>query len=130
MAITVVRIYDNFSAAEEARTELLRSGFDQDCVQLTTRVDEAGPVQGNFVLPAKDRGRGEEKRFLGGLFSGSGKPDSRAERNYRAEVIHRGAYLLTVDASDDTQYDRAAGIMHRYGAVDIEQRTVNMFHAR
>jgi hypothetical protein len=129
MAITVVRIYDNFAAAEQARSELLRSGFDEDCVQLTTKVDEAGPVQGSFILPGKDGSPTEERGFFGNLFSG-GEPGSRSRRNRRPEIIHCGVYLLTVDAGDDMQYDRAADIMHRFGAVDVEQRVATTLRGR
>jgi hypothetical protein len=128
MAITVVRIYDDFRAAEQARAELLRSGFGEACVHLTTKEDEAGPVRGNFVLPSKDQAPGSEKGFFGNLFSGSRNEraggNSRARQNRPEELEKYGVYLLTVDAGDDVQYDRAADIMNRHGAFDVE-RTAN-----
>lgn len=129
MAITVVRIYDDFRAAEQARAELLRSGFGESSVHLTTREDEAGPVRGNFVLPGKDRAPDDEKGFFGNLFSGGRDAraggNSRARQNRREQIAQHGIYLLTVDAGDDTQYDRAADIMNRYGAFDVEERCAN-----
>jgi hypothetical protein len=133
MAITVVRIYDDFRAAEQARAELLRSGFGEASVHLTTREDEAGPMRGNFILPSKDQAPDDEKGFFGNLFSGgrneqAGRKraggNSGARPNRPEELAKYGVYLLTVDAGDDIQYDRAADIMNRHGAFDVE-RTAN-----
>jgi hypothetical protein len=133
MAITVIRIYDDFYAAEQARTELLQSGFVETCVHLTTREDEAGPACGNFVLPGKARAPDKEKGFFGNLFSGvriaHNSENSHARQNRSGQIGPYGVYLLTVDAGDEFQYDRAADIMNRYGAFDVE-RAINPRDAR
>jgi nicotinamidase/pyrazinamidase len=38
------------AAAEEARKELLAAGIPADDVEVTVRIDETGPVQGNFTV--------------------------------------------------------------------------------
>jgi hypothetical protein len=133
MGITVIRIYDDFSAAQMARAELLSAGFGEASVHLTTKDDEAGPIQGNFVPPGKDHRRQRGKGFFGNLFSvrnesrgeASDEQHSHARQNHAREIVHRGIYLLTVDAGDDVQHERAASIMNRYGAFDIERRLAN-----
>jgi len=75
MAHTLIRVYDNLLAAQNARTALLGSGFSPSCVQLDTRGDEAGPVDGNFILDYKDTPRGPRAAFYSYLF---GKERGRA----------------------------------------------------
>ncbi len=121
MTITVVRVYDNFVAADQARSELLRCGFCETNVELTIKEDEAGSVHGNVALADN---RNPKPGFFGNWFrrrdSGSLEHEDQPD-----EVVQRGIYLLIVDAGDDMQHDRAADIMHQFGAFDIEQRIAN-----
>lgn len=107
MATTILRVYDNFSNAENARNALLSCGFSSSRVNLNVKEDEAGPVQGNFIV-------GNTPSF------------GDAGRTYAddyAEVVQRGAYLLRVDADDDDQASLASRIMDRLGGIDINERT-------
>ncbi|MCW7540085.1 hypothetical protein OOT46_19810 [Aquabacterium sp. A7-Y] len=105
MSHEVVRTYDRLGDAEQARLTLLSSGFDADSVHLSSTVDEAGPVEGNFLV-----GNGRRS---------SGRADAY-DRNY-AQVAHRGSVLLTVDAEDGEQQRRAAGILDASGAFDVHR---------
>jgi hypothetical protein len=115
MATTIVRVYDHFSDAEKARNELIMSGFAPASVHLDPRLDEAGPVEGNFVLDYKDTEKGPRSDLfesaLGGE-EGTGKPND-------ANAAWRGAYVLTVDVDDGDQQRRAAELMERFGGRDI-----------
>lgn len=107
MANELVRIYERFADAEQARESLLASGFPASSVHLTDRGDEAGPVEGNFIS-----GNGRGTRTEG---------EDLYTPNF-ARVVHRGMCMLTVDAEDDGQLQRASEIMGRYGARDIDGR--------
>ena len=53
MSHTLIKVYDDFSAAQNAREQLLASGFSSSSVHLSSRDDEAGPVEGNFTVGNK-----------------------------------------------------------------------------
>jgi len=126
MANTVIRVYDDFAAAQQARAALLHAGFGEASVQLTTHADEAGPACANVALPRKARtpdAYRARKGFFGNLFAGRAGPDSRARQDRPQQIAWHGSYLLMVDAGDDAQ--RAAAIMNQFGALDVEQRAAN-----
>ena len=54
-----------------------------------------------------------------GALTKMGVPEKDAE--YYAEGVKRGGFLVTVTAEDDAA-EKAADIMHRHGAVDIDKR--------
>ncbi len=99
MANTLLRVYDEFSAAQHARDALLSSGFPPHTVHLTSRDDEAGPVSGNFTV-------------------GNAKVGSNASgdvyKHKFADVVQRGVYLLEVEPDNDDERARASDIMGRY----------------
>ena len=116
MPNTLVRIYDTLAAAEQARRQLLASGFPPDSVHLDSRLDEAGPVEGNAVLDAKDMGEGPPDGPLNKLFG----VEERTDAYNNSEPVWRGAYMLTVDAEDDAQSVCATDIMEKTGARNVE----------
>jgi len=117
MPTTVVRIYDQLSVAEQARDQLLSSGFSSDRVHLSSNMDEAGPVENNFILNEKDTGHGPPggpiERFFG--------VEERTDAYGNANPVWRSSYLLTVDTDDDEQLERASDIMERIGASDPDR---------
>jgi hypothetical protein len=119
MANTLVRVYDRFSDAENARNELLHAGFPASSVHLVSNEDEAGPVQGNFTVGNASASRNGNGGFFRSLLGGD---DHTYQRDY-ADVVQRGSYLLTVDADNDDQLVRASDITKRFGAVDVDERT-------
>jgi hypothetical protein len=121
MTITLIRVYDDLSVAESTRVELLRAGFEMDAVQLAAKEDEAGPVQGSFILEMRDSPDERNHKFFRNLFPRMQGAQGLANRHPRA--LCPGSYLLTVDAGDDDQYLRATAIINRFGAVDVESRT-------
>jgi hypothetical protein len=95
----IVRLFEDFGAAERARAELLADGIAEDCVQLKACSDEAGPGISNFTV-------GNDPNVVGG----------EAYQRTFAPRGPEGYYLMIVSAADDGQADRAADIMARYGA--------------
>lgn len=116
MPNTLVRIYDNFASAQQAREQLLASGFSLDRVHLDSRQDEAGPVDGNAVLDAKDMGKGPRSGPMYKFFD----VEERTDAYNNSTPVWRDHYLLTVDAEDDAQRVRACDIMDRTGARDVD----------
>jgi hypothetical protein len=117
MPNTLVRIYDNFASAQHARDQLLASGFSADSVHLDSKLDEAGPVEGNGVLDAKDMGEGPQDGPLNKLFG----VEERTDAYNNSEPVWRGAFMLTVDADDEAQSARATDIMDRMGARSVDE---------
>ena len=115
MPNTLVRIYDNLASAQHAREQLLASGFPADNVHLDSRIDEAGPVEGNGILDAKDMGKGPAYGPLNKLFG----VEERTDAYNNAEPVWRGSVMLTVDTEDEAQSARASDIMDRTGARNV-----------
>jgi hypothetical protein len=119
MTTTLIHSYDTLFDAESAQQQLLASGFSSENIHLTVKEDEAGPVQGNFTV---GNGTHDDSAELD-----PGEPpgvhnNEIYERDFK-DVVQRGTYLLTVDADDDTQRQRAREILHRYGGVDLHVPT-------
>jgi hypothetical protein len=95
----IVRMFDNYDAAQRARSELLAAGFDDDHVRLKTQIDEAGPTESNFTV-------GNDPAVVGGeAYSRTFAPERQ-----------QGHFLMMVEAVDGQQAERAAQICDRYGA--------------
>lgn len=124
MPNTLIKVFDEFAVAEEAREQLLASGFPASSVQLTSRDDEAGPVEGNFYV-----GNGTDNKAggIGGVLKSLfGKDDDPRDSNdpYTRDfgnAVQRGTYMLTVDANSDDESARASDIMDRFGRGQPDQ---------
>jgi hypothetical protein len=97
----LIYIFDDFDAAERARKELIKYGFDAAAVHLEVRDDEAGPVQGNFTV-------GDNPEAAGG---------TDYEQAF-ASARHRGLCMLTIAPSSPMQSDYAVALLARYGVTD------------
>src|SRR3569623_749181 len=110
----LLKIYDRLSKAEAAREALLASGFPSEKLHLSSTIDEAGPVEGNFVLEYKDAVRDNDKSFLDSLIQ-------RADPNEglgRREVAWCGSCLLTVEAEDAEQLRRVRKLIEDFGGAE------------
>jgi hypothetical protein len=121
MPNTLVRVYNRLSDAENARNALVSSGFSPEAIHLESRMDEAGPVEGNFALEYKDSDNDNDVSVFDSLF---GRDDPN-EGSARSDVAWRGSYVMTIDANDETQLARASDIAKQHGAVDIDDRVAN-----
>ncbi|MDB5936179.1 MAG: hypothetical protein JWQ01_3523 [Massilia sp.] len=101
MERVIIRVFDTFSSAEQAREALLAAGFERSGVELTVRADEAGGTKGNFTV---------------GNYHGAADGPVY-ERDFAHERMG-GDCVLTVTARDAADAGRAAAIMQRYGAID------------
>ena len=111
----VVRSFDNLEAVERARAALLATGFDPDLVQTRVIQDEAGPVEGNFVIGNGHTAHGGEP---GPVLAG---PEVPYEDNFHRTVT-RGVHLLIVHATDAAARERATSALEQHGGVDPQAR--------
>jgi hypothetical protein len=116
MPNTLVRIYDSLATAQHAREKLLASGFPPDCVHLDSKMDEAGPVEGNGMLDAKDMGEGPPDGPLNKLFG----VEERTDAYNNSEPVWRGTVMLTVEVEDEADGARATDIMDKSGARSVD----------
>jgi hypothetical protein len=99
----IIRTFVHVTAAEQARVELLAAGIAADGVVIDVRIDETGPVQGNFTV-------GDD-------------PDIKGKEAYThtyAPVAQDDVRdcQVTVTTQDAAQAERAAAILDRLGGLD------------
>jgi hypothetical protein len=103
MSHAIIRTFIHLASAEEARAELLAAGIAADDVAIDMRIDETGPVQGNFAI-------GDD-------------PDATGSDAYEHTFAPTGQDAvrdcqLTVQAATPALAQRAAAILDRLGAHD------------
>ena len=103
MQQAIIRTFKHVTVAEAARVELLAAGIAADDVAIDVRVDESGPVQGNFTV--------------GDAPSVTGKT---AYSHTYAPVAPEAVRdcQVTVNAADAALAARAAAILDRLGGHD------------
>lgn len=99
----MIRVFDAYTQAEQARNALLAEGFTGERVQLVVRDDEAGPVEGNFTV-GNEPIESQHHTY---------------DRNY-ALPTQRGHCMLTVEESNPSLVALAEAILARFGARDPE----------
>jgi uncharacterized protein (TIGR02271 family) len=125
MQHTLVAVFDNRSDAEHALDELLASGFSRLEVQISN-ADATGQTDSVTGRPTTsvasdttDEGIGSSIRhFFGSIFG----TDSSDHVQKYSDAVSRGHHVLTVNASDEPEVERAADIVERHGPVDIDER--------
>jgi hypothetical protein len=114
MANEIVKVFDRYEDAERARSALLAAGFAPGEVRLQCNEDEAGPVEGNFLV-----GNGRRPGRAGGVTSAAADHgDLPYELNYDHPEL-RGLNLLLLDVPSDEQRARAEELLGGFGARDI-----------
>lgn len=103
MQQAIVRTFKDVTAAERARTELLAAGIAADDVAIDVRIDESGPVQGNFTV-------GDAPEVTGKTaYSHTYAPVAQDD-------VHD--FQVTVNAADAALAEVAAAIMDGLGGHD------------
>jgi len=112
------RIFRSLASAENAMNALREAGFDREALSLVSQQDEAGPVEGNFVI-----GNGREDPTLGSAPTpeSGGESDNPYQRNF-GDQAGDGIFILTLQA-EEAQHGRAAEIMGQCGAIDVDELT-------
>jgi len=108
MADNLLRVFDSFDVAEQARSALLAAGFNAEDVSMESTGDEAGPVQGNFALDLTDKDT-----------PARGSANRQSNNSELRTVVHRNTCILQVAVENDRDGARAAGILDQYTASDV-----------
>lgn len=109
MATRIVGVFDERQSAEQARQELVRSGFSENDIRLV-----AGPRNEASGRTDHDESWWDSIRDFFGF------SDDEDTFEYR-EAARRGSTLATVSAPDN-RVDQAVAVMQRYGVVDLDER--------
>jgi stress response protein YsnF len=114
MPHTVAAIFESESQANQARSELISLGIPSDDIFVR---NDTGQAQRASSTEDADEGTGIAG-FFKRLFGFDDEEDDRT--TYYSRAIGEGRYLVAVDASTDDQAERAADMMQRLGALDID----------
>ena len=117
-AHSVVGVYDNYTDAQAAVHALVTSGFPRSNIQLSPETD-AGDTTATSTTAGDQK---ESTGGIGGFFRSLFGSEQNQHHDTYAESVRRGSYVLTVEARDDHEADRAADIMNQYNAVNIDER--------
>jgi hypothetical protein len=115
MQQAIIRTFKHVTAAEEARMELLAAGIAADDVAIDVRVDEGGPVQGNFTVGDAPAVKG--KTAYSHTYAPAAQDDVRDCQ-------------VTVNAADAALAQRAAAILDRLGGHDPDPASAAAIAAR
>lgn len=114
MSHTVAAIFESELQANQARSELISLGIPSDDIFVW---NDTGQAQRASSTEDADEGTGIAG-FFKRLF---GFDDEDDRTTYYSRAIGEGRYLVAVDASTDDQAERAADMMQRLGALDIDE---------
>lgn len=121
---TVVGLFDSRTLAQSAINELLDSGCQRDDINIMASDDERqrwmGEDEGYFSEGA-GKGLGKNSFLSGGFSSLTTLGIEEQDAQIYAEDVSRGGVLVAV-STDDQNAQKIAGILNRYGAIDIDQR--------
>lgn len=113
MRHTVAAIFESETQANQARSELIDLGIPNDDIFVR---NDTGDVR-----RSASAGTADESSGISGFFKrlfGFADDDNRA--TYYSQAIGAGRYLVAVDAASEDQAERAADLMQRLGAIEID----------
>jgi hypothetical protein len=119
-------VFDNRADAERARDELLMAGFGREEVRMSA-ADATGQTDSLSGSPADagEAGAHEEpglgasiRNFFRDTFGSDNSPHAQKY----SDAVSRGHHVLTVNAADQPEVERAADIVERHGPVDIDEK--------
>lgn len=123
MATTLIGIFDDYAAAQTAVRDLTNAGVKQGEISIA-RNEPAGKGYttyggANSTDYTTGTGIGDKiSNFFDGVFGTDINDD---ERGVYSESVRRGSTIVVVNA-DDNGVDRAADVLNRAGAVDVDRR--------
>ncbi len=119
---TVVAVYDEYGDAQGAMNALFtEGGFSQADVKLSPAEDSSEGRQ--QALRSQQDTSDSGGWSIGGFFSSLFGSDQHSDdAGVYSEAVRRGSYMVSVDAQSEEQADRAADILQRFNAVDLDQR--------
>ena len=116
MATVLVAIYENFSTAENVRTELVGDGFPTDRVELTSKQE---PGQASHMPGSTPVER--FRKYFDTLFDQDGEGIVSFGDSF-ARHIAEGATAITVHPRGEVEIDRATQILERHRPIELERQ--------
>jgi hypothetical protein len=105
--------FSSLDAANAAVDALVAAGLPRAAMQVTVLQDEAGPVQGNFLI-----GNGQTTHGRPPDANRTGL-EAPYDENFR-QPAYRGGFLLALEGLDEAQRLRAQATLARFDAVAVE----------
>lgn len=99
----LVRSFSTFELAEAAKAAVLSLGVSANAVQLQMLQDEAGPVEGNFLVG-----------------NGRASLDNSAYESNFAHTVAHGSCLLILNAVPDDQRSEVEAALNKLGGVNLD----------
>jgi len=109
---TVVAAFDTQQDAQRALEALNEAGFTRDRTHLTANTGGIDAVSSGTTSTGEQTLGDKIASFFG----------FGDDEEIYSEAVRRGSCVLTVDAADDEEADRAEAILYRFGPVDIDQK--------
>jgi uncharacterized protein (TIGR02271 family) len=121
---TFVAVFDNYSDAQNARTDLASAGIPDSDIRITANESSGASLEHVGVRSAErddEVSFGERvAHFFRSLF---GSDDNEDHAGHYAEAVRRGSCVLTVVLEGEVaDADTVTDILRRHDAIDIEDR--------
>jgi uncharacterized protein (TIGR02271 family) len=119
---TVIGAFDDTATAQRAVEQLVQSGFDREDVHVQ---QSAGSSTTQATTTESSGSKSSSKGFFASLFGmddAADHPHAQHASTYD-EAVNRGSAVVVVDAQDEQQADRACELLHKLGAVDVDERS-------
>lgn len=119
MQHTLAAVFDNRRDAQLALDDLINAGFSREDARLSEG-DPAGQagLSSDASTSTDDGSIGYTiKNFFTNIFG----TDRSEHAQMYSEAVSSGHYVLTLTADSETEVERAADIVERYGPVDIDE---------
>lgn len=122
MATRLVGIFDDYTQAQSVVQELTRMGVSQTDVSIV-RNDETQGYTSYGGANSRDysTGTGIGDRIAGFFENLFGGDVDETDRGLYSEAVRRGSTVVTARV-EDNMADKAANIMNRFSAVDVDRR--------
>ncbi|WP_292932806.1 YsnF/AvaK domain-containing protein [Noviherbaspirillum sp.] len=120
---SVIGVYDDYADAEGAVQALTADGIQRSRIHL--QPESEIPASGKTAKAAKaakaeaEHGAAGISGFFRSLF---GTEEHKEHHDVYAESVRRGSYVLTFEAQDHREAERASDIMNRFNPVNIDER--------
>lgn len=118
MRQTVFGIFDKASEAQNAAKELLDAGFTRNAIDVHRTREETKTTGTETSTKSKSNEYNSDgyRNFFSNLFA----DDDTTAQTY-SEVARRGS-MVTVHTTSKEESERAAAILDRFGAIDVNER--------
>jgi stress response protein YsnF len=119
---TIVGVFDSMSEAQDARTALLQSGFEESAIQVRSHAEtQAGVSSSAASTTHEDEGfMASVGSFFRNMFGG----DDEHAGNY-SEAVRRGSSVVVVSVADEERVSTARSVLADAGATDIDKQVQN-----